>query len=305
MPAISEQWAELLAPGLRRIFEVQRDALAAEAKMPMLFGVDSSQKSIEEDLGVGGFADWEEYKGAIEYDRNDQGYKTTYTHKEFARGFAVERKLVDDDLYNIINKRPAGLALSAMRKREKDAADIFNNAFDTGTANLGADSQSLCDGAHPHSPANTASTQSNSGVLALSRASIISTRQLMRAFTDDRGELVQVMPDTLLVPPELEDEAYVETKTEFKTASADNDRSFVNSLGLKVVVWDYLTDANNWFMIDSQMAKGGMLNWIDRVNLEFTMDPSSDFNLVAKFRGYMRYSLGWSDWRFVYGHNVT
>jgi phage major head subunit gpT-like protein len=302
---ISEQWAELLEPGLRTLFDLQANALAAESKIPELFNVSSSSKSFEEDLGVGGFSDWGIYRGAIEYDSNDQGYKTTYTPDELARGFSVERKLVDDDLYGIINKRPVGLALAAMRKREKDAADIFNNAFSTATANLGADSQSLCDGAHPHSPANTASTQNNSGTSALSRTSIISTRQLMRAFTDDRGELIQVMPDTLVVPPELEDEAYVEARTPRKTSSADNDLSFVNSLGLKVVVWDYLTDANNWFMVDSRMAKAGALNWIDRIPLEFALDPTSDFNLVARFRGYMRYSLGWSDWRFVYGHNVS
>jgi hypothetical protein len=45
--------------------------------------------------------------------------------------------------------------------------------------------------------------------------------------------------------------------------------------------------------------------WIDREDLGFEMDPTSDFRLEARFRGYMRYSYGWSDWRFVYGHNVT
>lgn len=299
--AISEQWAELLTPGLTYIFNLQKDALAAEAKAPLLFNMQSSSKANEYALGAGGFADWEEYKGAIEYDDNQQGYKTTYTHTEYARGFKVERKLVDDDLYSIINKQPAGLALAAMRKREKDAADIFNNAFASG---LGADSQYLCDGAHPYSPANTSSTQSNAGTTALSRTSIIETRKLMREFKDDRGELIQVMPDTLVVPPELEDEAYVETRTPLKTGSADNDLSFVNSLGLRVIVWDYLTDANNWFMVDTKLAKQH-LDWFDRVPLEFAVDPTSDFRLEARYRGYMRYSLGWSDWKFVYGHLVT
>ncbi len=300
--AISEQWGELLLPGLRNIFHLQVDALAAEAKMPKLFGVSASSKAQEFDLGFGGFSDWKEYQGAIEYDDNDQGYKTTYTHVQYARGFNVERALIDDDLYNQISKRPVGLALAAMRKREKDAADIFNNAFASGQ---GADSQFLCDGSHPFSPANTASTQNNAGTLALSRDNIITTRQNMRAFTDDRGELIQVMPDTLLVPPELEDEAYVITKTERKPGSADNDKNFVNAMGLEVVVWDYLTDANNWFLIDAKMAKAGMLNWFNRVALEFALDPASDFQLVNRFRGYMRYSLGWSDWKFVFGHLVS
>ena len=59
--AISEQWAELLSPGLHAIFDLQMEALAAQAKAPLLFNVQSSGKAEEKDLGVGGFSDWEEY----------------------------------------------------------------------------------------------------------------------------------------------------------------------------------------------------------------------------------------------------
>jgi phage major head subunit gpT-like protein len=300
MTAIFEQWSELHEPGLRAIFEQQRDALAAASRIPTLFSVRNSTKSAEHDLGVGGFGDWREYEGTIEYDEAEQGFKTTYTHVEFARGFAVERKLIDDDQYNIINRRPRQLAMSAMRTREKDAASVFNNAFSS--SYVGGDSVALC-GAHPLSPSN-ATTHSNTGTTALSTTSIVATKQLMRTFVDDRGELVQVMPDTILVPPELEETAYVATRTPQIVGSPNNDLNFVNSQGWKVVVWDYLTDANNWFMIDSSLASL-YLNWFDRVGLEFAADPTGDYNLEAKFRGYMRYSYGWSDWRWVYGHAVA
>lgn len=94
--AISEQWAELLEPGLRQVFYTQRDALAATSRIPMLFNVIGSTKAQEHFLGVGGMGDWAEYRGAIEYDDFDQLYKTTLTHKEYVKGFKVERKLVDD-----------------------------------------------------------------------------------------------------------------------------------------------------------------------------------------------------------------
>ena len=74
--------------------------------------------------------------------------------------------------------------------------------------------------------------------------------------------------------------------------------------GIDYVVWDYLTDANAWWLIDQQLSKL-YLNWFDRVPLEFAMDPTSDFTLEARFRGYMRYSYGWSDWRWVYGNNPS
>lgn len=298
--AISEQWAELLEPGLRSIFEIARTELAAASVIPRLFNVTGSGKAQEHDLGVGGFSDFPEYEGAIEYDDPEQGYKTTYTHVEYAKGFQVERRLVDDDQYNIINKRPRALAIAAMRTREKHAASVFNNAFSA--SYTGADAVALC-GSHPYSPSNAA-TQSNSGTTALSGAAIIATRKLMRAYKDDRGELVSISPDTIVVPPELEDVAWEEIESVNKAGTGDNDGNFVRSKIRNLVVWDYLTDANNWFLVDSMLAQL-YLNWFNRVNLELKMDPTSDYNLVSKWRAYMRYSYGWSDWRWIYGHNVT
>jgi hypothetical protein len=57
-------------------------------------------------------------------------------------------------------------------------------------------------------------------------------------------------------------------------------------------------------MIDSAQSVMHAL-WFNRVNPEISMDPTSDFNLVAKYRGYMRYSFGWDDFRFIYGHAVS
>jgi len=304
--AISEQWANLLEPGLRATFELQREALASKSLIPVLFGVTTSNKAKEEDLGIGGFGDWEEYEDAIQYDDNAEGYKTTFTHKEYAKGFVVERKLVDDDQYNIINKRPRGLALSAMRTREKHAASVFNNAFSDSYA--GGDSVGLCSLLHPHSPSN-ASTQANEGTLSLTYANAVTVRQAMRAYTDDRGELIPINPRLILVPPELEETAVQICKTmrgpdSQVPGTADYKANLIAEHGIDYLVWDYLTDANAWFMIDPELAKLSLL-WLDRKPLEFAMDPTSDFTLKARFRGYMRYSYGWNDWRWVYGNNPS
>ncbi len=299
--AISENWAELLEPGLRTVFELQRDALAAQSRIPLLFNVQTSARAQEFNLGVGGMSDWKPYKGAIEYDDPEQGFKVTYTHEEFVDGFKVERKLVDDDLYNIINRRPQALAMAAMRTREKHGASVFNNAFSASYA--GGDAVALCSASHPYSPGN-ASTQGNAGTTALSYDSVISTRRLMREFTDDRGELIPVNPDTILVPAELEDTAWTIVNTMNKPGTANNDANFVASRLRNVIVWDYLTDANNWFLIDSAMGKM-YLNWYDRVALDLAMDPTSGFRLESRWRGYMRYSYGFDHWTWIYGHNVT
>jgi len=305
--AISEQWAELLEPGLRSIFYLTFNELAAPSRIPVLFNMMNSAQANEYFLGVGGMSDWQQYKGAIEYDDPEQGYKTTLTHKEYVKGFKVERKLVADDLYNVINARPRQLAMSANRTREKHAASVFNNAFST--SYQGGDAKPLCESAgHPYSPSN-ASTQTNEGTYALTHDNVVTVRRLMREFKDDRGEIVAVNPDLLLVPPELEETALkiVSTMQSGRPQIPDQTdyaESLVGRIGMKYVVWDYLTDDNAWFMLDSQLAKIHLL-WLDREALEFAMDPTSDFRLEARYRGYMRYSYGWSDWRWVYGNNPS
>jgi len=305
--AISEEWAYLLDPGIRAIFEAQRDALAAQSVIPMLFNVSPSDKAVEYDLGVGGMEDFQVYEGRIEYDEPEELWRPSYTHVEYTKGFKVERKLVDDDMYNVINQRPRALALAAVRTREKSAADIFNYAF-TSSGHNGADGVSLCDGSHPYSPSN-ASVQDNELAIALSYANVDTARQAMRAFKDDRGELISVNPRVLLVPPELENTAHEIVMTmrgpnSQQPSTANYAANLFQDRGFSYVVWDYLTDANAWFLIDPDLAKL-YLNWFDRVPLEIAMDPMSNYQLEARWRAYMRYSVGWSDWRWVVGCNPS
>lgn len=299
--AISEQWAELLAPGLREIFNQTQAALAATSRIPLLFDVIGSQKAAEEFLSVGGMGNWNPYTGAIEYDDLNKGYKTTLTHEEYVRGFKIERKLVEDDQYGLFRDRPAELAMAAMRTREVHAASVFNNAFST--SYQGGDGKPLCEDDHPKSPSN-AGTLDNEGALALTYANVVLTRQYMRAWTDDRGNLIPMNPDTILVPPELEDTAFEIVRTANVPSTADYRANFVQGFVRNVIVWDYLTDANAWFLIDSAAARLN-LKWVDRVGLEFELDPTSNFSLESRWRGYMRYSYGFKDWRWVYGNNPS
>ena len=52
-----------------------------------------------------------------------------------------------------------------------------------------------------------------------------------------------------------------------------------------------------WFVMDSTRHE---LNFFWRVRPEFKREEDFD-TLVAKYRGYMRYSYGYSDWRGIVG----
>jgi len=89
--------------------------------LPILFSMKKSKKSSEKDSSAGALGDFEEFTGTVGYDDTVQGYDRTYTFTEKVKGMKIERKLRDDDQYQIINRRPKQLAYSATRTREKTA----------------------------------------------------------------------------------------------------------------------------------------------------------------------------------------
>lgn len=317
MSMISENWGNLLAPGLRKVFHARMRAREELFKRSLIFPVDTSQRAYEEMQGVGelGTQGWNEFEktGRVTYDEFEPTWKTRLEHREFAQGLVIKRKLIDDNLYpgagipRAVTGRVEKLADSAAVHREKSAAALFTNAFtDSGQDGegfdvAGADGVGLCSTAHPASATNTA-TQSNEGTLALTAGNLTTTALLMREFTDDRGELVSINPDTLLVPPELEETALILTQTERAIGNANNDVN-VNKGRYNVVAWDYLTDSNAWFLIDG-VLKSEHLVWLDRIAPEFLGEGDFD-TLQAKFRGYHRFSRGWDAWQWIYGQNPS
>ncbi len=291
-----EHFGYLLEPGLRKIFYETYDQIPT--MLPDLFNMQTTSNPYETDVSIGTMGAFPKFEGTVEYDRPYQGYKKTYEFPEFAHGFRIERKLFDDDRYNEINKQPAGLAIGAARRREEDGSNIFNNAFNTNFT--GGDGKALCVTDHPSQSGGA--DRSNKGTTALSHASLQDTKNLMRAFVDDRGGKISVVPDTLLVPVALEETAWELIESAKKIDTAENNPN-IHYGKYKLIVWDYLTDDSNWFLLDSRYARL-FLNWFDRIPLEFAMEEDFD-TFVAKYRAYMRYESGWSDWIWIYGHEVA
>ncbi len=303
-PMISEQWPRLVLPLIRK--EWYQSLMAVSSPLYNLMGVETSQSSVEYSQGVGDFGLVPEYNSstaegaaaAIQYDSFDPLYEATFTHKEFALGVAVERKLWDDDRMGTIRRKASTLGNTFGATRAYHASSILNNAFATVT---GPDAVYLASASHPTSTTDSTAV-SNLGTTALSYAAVNTVLAAGAAMKNDRGLPMPIIYDVLYVPVALKSKAIEITGAPLKPGTADNDANAI--AGLRTVVDPYLTDANNWFMISSAEARLHAL-WFNRVAPEISMDPSSDFNLVAKYRGYMRYSYGWDDFRWVYGMNVT
>lgn len=313
MTMISDHWTELVDPRMREAFFVGFTGDDRRPSMlPSLFQIQTSDLKDEKVFPMGGIDSkgWNfEDSGRIQYTEPVPGYEETFTHKEFARGITVERKLIDDNRIQRALDAAGNLGDAAFRHREKAGANVFVNAFsaatsetldDFGTDATGADLVALCSTAHPRHKGDPTTTDSNEGTLALSATNVSTTRQLMAEFVDMNGDLINVMPDELLVPVELEDTALTIVRSAQDPASANNAAN-PQAGRFRVVTWHYLTDSTAWFLMDAGRRRQA-LRWYDRIPLEFAREQDFD-TLIGKWRAYMRYSLGWTDWRFLFGQN--
>ena len=275
-----------------------------------IYHVKTSSKAKETDFGLGAFRPWKQFGSskntigdaakmpAVEYQKIHPGLERTYIHEEFASGFAVERKFVDDEMYSTIEKLPADLARAGRYKVEQDAASLFNNALiATPTAKI-YDSQPLFSHTHPlvetKNADGSAITVKGDNLVdgTLTEETLKKALLLGKKQVDEAGKLIVMNFDTLVVPPDLEYTASVLLKTTARPGSDFNDINVLSGR-LKIVVWDFLTKPDACFLMDS---KNHEANFFWRVKPEFNRETEFD-SFVQKYNGYMRYSYGVSDYR--------
>lgn len=302
-PITSKQWPRFLLPIVRKEwFQKMTSVVSAAAQF---YGVDTSTSSAEYSQGMGDFGLVDEYNSAdalgnpaaIPYDSFSPLYEKTFTHKEYVKGVAIERKLWDDDQKGNIRRRARALGNAFGTTIAVHQSSVFNNAFSATV--VGADAVPLCSTSHPNRPNDAATLRSNKGTSPLSYAAMKATMTLGKRMVDDRGNPMPIIYDTLYVAPELSPLAYEIINAIGKPGTADNDANAIRNL--KVVEDVYHTSTKNWFMIDSRNSREHLL-WYWRVRTELDLDPASNYQLVAKYRGYMRYSFGWDDYMWIYGH---
>lgn len=264
-----------------------------------VFSVDTSDKAYEEDVELTGFglAPVKSEGGSISYDSHTQGPTTRYTHVVYGLGYIVTQEEIEDNQYEKVSRaRSRALARSMRQTKEIVGSNVFNRAFNS--SYVGGDGLELISTAH----VTVNGTQSNELAVAadLSEASLEDMFiQIMNA-TDTRGLRIRLMPRKLIVPSNLAFEAERIVKSNLQNDTANNAINAIKSKGLLpdgVMVWQYLTDTDAWF-IKTDAPDG--LKLYNRRALSF--DKDNDFDTKnAKAAATERYVFGWSDWRAVYG----
>lgn len=298
MTTASANTPELLWPGIRKIWGTEYKE--QPQVYSQVFEMLTSDKVVEKEQGMTGYgtAAVKDQGAPISYDELYQGFQKEYAHVAYAIGGIVTEELWEDEQYNHIKKIPKFLARSMRETEEIMCWNKFNYAFSAAAADLGPDGVALCANNHPLVVGGT--TQANIPAVAadLTQTSLEEAIQSLMDYIDDRGLRIMIQPKKLIVPTALTFQAKKLLKSDQVVGSANNDMNPLKGLfGGDPIVVPYLTDPDAWFLqtdcddgfkfFRRRAARIRRENEFDTTNLKFATDT--------------RFSVGWTNWRAVYG----
>lgn len=307
MPLISTAYPDVIELTARftRIFNETYEQLPDRID-DFFFRMDSSRVN-ERFSGVGTYGSIPFFTGSVTYADIAQGYDSTLTPLEFAAGMQIERALMDDDQHSVIDSRPKELASATNRQMQVEGARAFNNSFSVDTRyNSHSEAVALCSNSHTTtSGASTTSGFDNLSTGAFNLVNLATARVQMRGFRGDQAERISIMPDLVLFPAQSIYVDVYETLGSPGRPDTANRAENVHFGQYKAIEWEYLTDVNDWWLIDSRAMKSPSGNiWIDRVKPEFAFVEAFD-EIIGKWRTYFRVGQGHWNWRWINGSQVS
>lgn len=294
MTVATGNFAELLWPGINELYGHRYDSYPTVFNK--VFDQKKSGKTFEKVQGVTtlGLAGVKDQGDTAAYADPIQGFQKEFAHVVYALGSSVTKEMWTDDQYDYIRMIPQMLAESMIETKETVHAAVLNNGFSTETV---ADGLSLFNASHVNAATGTLQSNQPSTAADLNQTSLEQAFIDIRNWTDDQDKLKSFKARRLLVPNEL---MFTAEKILRTSGEVGTDANTINPMKgkLELVVWDYLTDPDAWFVL------------MDGINAGFTtfqrwprsLDRDNEFDTMSlKFLGNERYSFGVTDWRAAYG----
>ena len=250
--------------------------------------------------------------GGYPVDGMQEGFNKLLVYDTWKDSFAISAEMIEDAKLMDLRKQPAAFMTSYNRTRELFGAALFGGAMKAQTSMqykgkqfdlTTADGVTLFHTAHP--PKVSGEDQCNLFKDAFSADALGQMETAMHLFRGDNDEILDVAPDTILIP-----EVASLKKAVFAAIGADKEPTTANNAfnyqygRWTVIIWSYLNqfitaDTQPWVLLDSKYNQtyGGAV-WNDRIKLvvRSTIDENTDANV---WRGRSRFNAAFNDWRFA------
>ncbi len=239
---------------------------------------------------------------SVTYEDPVLGPKVAGVDKEFALGFIITRRTVEDDKYKKANQASKWLAEATRMTYEYRSAALMDDAF-SGSTFMGIDGLRLCHTAH--TLINSTSTVANqtSTAVGFGVTGVNALLNLAQACKNENGDPMKVVPDTVIYNPGNIDKAMKIFGGDLEPFTADNDINTIKRRmpGIKHVVKRYTTDTTDYYLVDSRLNDAWFL-----VRRPVEFDDTFDFDTdAAKYKATTRFLVWFVDWRGWYGANPS
>ena len=246
------------------------------------------------------------------------GYEKVIEPETWKLKFALTQEMVEDrTLLRNAKIEMAKMIQSHDRTKQKFAASIFKNStsstmtFNGQVFNIaGADNQPFFSTAHPSITGNF-SNQSNLFNAVFSYDNLSRVEELHQDFRDDNGELLNLAPDTILIPNDNRAAQIVieQLGGDYRPGTADNDASF-HVDRWRIIKWPYLNrtslsgqTANTfaWWVFDSafnEMFDGLVFQNRMPLRIRSYIEDNTDNNV---FQARSRWTAAPNNWRAFSG----
>lgn len=231
----------------------------------------------------------------ITYEDPKMGPVVAGVDKEFAGGFILTRRTVEDDKYGKANQSAKWLGHAAQMTKEYRAAGLLDDAF-AGATYVGYDGLSLISDVHTF--INKSGTWSNelATPIGVSVTGVTAMIDLFTTLKDHNGDPIVSFPDTIIIGNNTGDLHRVMQifGGEMEPFTAERNENAIKKRFKgqpKTVVSHYKSDANSWFMQDSSLNDA---HFLMRRDVEY--DDTFDFDTDAmKNKGSMRFLIWFVD----------
>jgi hypothetical protein len=279
-------WSHLLRPGLRKDFRDSYQSFPEEFGMYLKVG--NLGRAEEERVAISGLGRMvqKDDVGTITYVDPVMSDKYTYVDDEFALGFMVSRRTMEDDQYGRANQSAKWLGRAARLTQEYLGGALLDDAF-TGSVYTGLFDEALI--ADDHELLNDSGTWSNliSGNPALGVTGMQAALELGEAQVDHQGDPMPITLSRLIVDRTDEFMAIQLTKNSSEPFTTDRN---INAALTKSRISDYRlvhykTADGSWFMQDPSLIDA---HFLFRIRPQFGDEMDSGGTLAARYWGRQR-----------------
>lgn len=308
------------AEPISMVMEKDIEAFEQRSALKNIFDMKKSKNFAEKMTALSAMDDFEPVgeNGGHPTSEFSEVFNKVIEHETFKKGFNISREMVDDAKFNLMKDRAIKFTQAYGRSRERFGAAALAGGL-TGSFTFGgktfdatcADGKALFSKSHPYFFKPT-KNQSNLFAGSFSAANLGKLATAMQNFEGDKGEILALAPDTIIIPNDAGLKYDV-----FEAIGADKDPDTSNNgfnyqYGMwNVIVWPYLnqfmdlTTDKPWILFDSHFNKtNGTAIWYDRVPLEVKAFVDNE-NDSARYNGYARWSAGFNNWRGIAIGGVT